>query len=90
MAKKSDVRGLAAMSRGMALRDSSEDIAPDLNVPVLVVEGKGDSIVPWAEAERSAAIFPNARLEAMGASGHCPMLEEPERLAELLANFTAS
>ena len=43
IAEKNDPRGLAAMLRGMALRDSAHDIAGDLTMPVLVVCGCGRS-----------------------------------------------
>lgn len=89
IAENSDPRGLAAMLRGMALRDSSEDIAPELGMPVLVVGGAADPIVPRAETERMERLFPNARLEWMEASGHLPMVEEADRLAAALEGFTA-
>ncbi len=89
IAQNNDARGLAAMARGMALRDSSEDIAPELWMPVLVVGGAHDRIVPQAETERAARAFPEARLEWMEGSGHLPMLEEPDRLAAVLTAFTA-
>lgn len=84
-----DPRGLASMMRGMALRDSSEDIAPELRMPVLLIASRQDPIVPPEEAEAMAAAFPAACLAWMEHSGHIPMLEEPERVARLLAEFTA-
>ncbi len=88
IAENNDPRALAAMARGMALRDSAEDIAPDITVPVLVVGGAHDPVVPQGETERAAGAFPRARLEWMEASGHVPMLEEEGRLAEVLSRFT--
>ena len=88
MAENNDPRGLAAMARGMALRDSCEDIAPELGMPVLVAGGAHDRIVPQAETGRAARAFPQARLEWMEASGHLPMLEDPDRLAAVLTAFT--
>ena len=38
--------GAAAALRGMALRASSEDIAEDLRVPMLMVAGGADAVVP--------------------------------------------
>jgi len=80
-------RGAAAMLRGMAQRVESYDIASDLAMPVLIVAGAGDKVVPPAEAEAMRAAFPAARLALMKNSGHLPMLEEPEALAAELAAF---
>ncbi|HET9030430.1 MAG TPA: alpha/beta hydrolase [Candidatus Aquilonibacter sp.] len=87
--EKSNARGLASMLRGMALRDGAEDIAPELNMPVLVVAGRRDPVVPLAESEAATAAFPGGRLVVLDRTGHLPMLEEPDRLAEVLAEFIA-
>jgi 3-oxoadipate enol-lactonase len=79
--------GAAAMLRGMAQRVESYDIAADLEMPVLIVAGAGDKVVPQAEAEMIRAAFPAAQLTVMAKSGHLPMLEEPEGLAAELAAF---
>ena len=76
------------MARGMALRDSAQDIATDITAPVLVVGGTYDPVVPKQETERMAGAFPAAQLVWMEASGHVPMLEEEGRLAEVLSAFT--
>ena len=89
IAGRNDVRGLAALLRGMALRDPADDIAPDLDMPVLVVAGAEDRVVAPAESAAMAALFPNARLEMFEATGHMPMLEEPERLGRVLLEFLA-
>lgn len=78
LARRNDPRGLAAMLRGMALRDSAEDIVPDLALPVLILAGALDPSVPLETARASAAAFPAARLALAPQSGHLPMLEEPE------------
>jgi len=80
-------RGAAAMLRGMAQRADSYDIAADLAMPVLIVAGAGDKVVPLTEAQEMAAAFPAARLAVMESSGHLPMLEEPAALTAELAAF---
>src|SRR5581483_3246296 len=50
IANSLDPRGAAAMLRGMAMRVDAGDIAPDLDVPVLVVAGGSDAVVPLEEA----------------------------------------
>ena len=87
IAEKNDPRGLAAMLRGMALRDGANDIAGDLTFPVLVIAGAEDSIVSPDEAERVAAAFPDGRLVLLDRCGHLPMLEVPEQLNASLLRF---
>jgi len=79
--------GLAAMLRGMAVRDSAEDIAPELSMPVLVVAGRHDSGSPVAENEEAAQLFPDGRLVICEESAHVPMLEEPEALTAALVGL---
>jgi 3-oxoadipate enol-lactonase len=87
IARRNDPIGAAAMLRGMAQRAESYDIAEDLGMPVLIIGGAGDQVVPVREYEAMRGAFPRARLEMLPASGHMPMLEEPERLTDLLTAF---
>ena len=87
IARRNDPRGAAAMLRGMAQRFESYDIAEDLDMPVLIAAGGADQVVPLSEYEAIRRAFPRARLEMLPASGHMPMLEEPERLTDLLTAF---
>jgi 3-oxoadipate enol-lactonase len=84
MVMRTNPRGAAAMLRGMAMRDDASDIAPDLNVPVLVIAGAQDANIAPAEAEAMAAAFPRGRLLVCERSGHLPMLEEPDRVSGAL------
>jgi 3-oxoadipate enol-lactonase len=87
LSRRVNPRGAAAMLRGMALRTASEDIAPDVNVPVLVVAGERDAIVPMDEARAVARAFPKGHLVVCERSGHLPMLEEPDRVSDALAGL---
>jgi pimeloyl-ACP methyl ester carboxylesterase len=85
-----DPRGAAAMLRGMAQRVDSSDIAEDLEMPVLIVAGEEDVIVPVSEAEEMARTFPGAALRVISGSGHMPMMENPSALSEVLAGFAGT
>ena len=58
-----------------------------IRCPVLVVWGERDRMVFAKGAERILAALPDTRVELLPRCGHCPQIEEPDRLAELLAGF---
>lgn len=87
IARQNTPAGVAATLRGMAMRASSEDIAEDLDVPMLMISGAHDRIVEIEEARSIAAQFERGRLDVYGESGHLPMLEEPQRVGEALAGW---
>jgi|SRR5579872_5369386 len=89
MSLQNSAAGLASMLRGMAQRVDACDIAEDLQMPVLIVAGGADQVVPPGEAEQMARAFPRANLRMLRGSGHLPMLEEPEALGDLLFGFAA-
>ncbi|MGN6331792.1 MAG: alpha/beta fold hydrolase [Motilibacteraceae bacterium] len=59
-------------------------------MPLLVVWGRRDSVLPLKHARAAAAVIPGARLEVFDRSGHFPMLDEPERFAAAVTRFAAS
>ncbi len=82
-----DSRGAASMLRGMAMRSAADDIAPDLAVPMLMIAGGADAVIPIEEARTIARAFPKGTLVVCEQSGHLPMLEEPDRVTEALEAF---
>ncbi|HEY1866899.1 MAG TPA: alpha/beta hydrolase [Candidatus Cybelea sp.] len=87
IARHNTPQGIAATLRGLAVRVSSEDVAEDLDIPVLVVAGGADRVVSLDEAQAMAARFPCGELAVCARSGHLPMLEEPAGVAEALARW---
>ena len=75
--RKNGPKGLAEIFRGMAQRSTSDDIAGDLEMPVLVLAGAGDVLLSLEEARATVGAFPNGELVVAEHSGHLPMLEEP-------------
>jgi 3-oxoadipate enol-lactonase len=86
-ARQNGPAGAAGALRGMALRAPSDDIAEDLNVPMLMVAGARDRVIALDEARSIAARFPRGRLVVCDASGHLPMLEESERVTAVLEEW---
>jgi pimeloyl-ACP methyl ester carboxylesterase len=58
--------------------------------PTLIVWGDRDPIIPAAHGLDAHERLPDSRLEIFEGSGHFPQLDDPERFAELLADFVAS
>ena len=69
---------------------SYRDRLPEIHVPVLVVWGRNDLLVPVGDAYAYAELIgDNARVEVFEDTGHAPMLERPSRFNALLRGFLA-
>jgi 3-oxoadipate enol-lactonase len=58
--------------------------------PTLVLCGALDQTTPPELAEQVARAIPGAQYRAIAGSGHCPMLEQPALLVELIEAFAGS
>jgi len=59
-------------------------------IPMLVVWGDRDPIVPSRHAETVRSLVPSARIEVFSDAGHWPHLDDPKRFAGLLLDFIAT
>ena len=59
-------------------------------VPVMIVWGSRDSIIPVAHGRAAHREMPGSRLEIFDGIGHFPHTEEPERFIRLLDDFMRS
>jgi pimeloyl-ACP methyl ester carboxylesterase len=72
------------------LNHSYRDQLPRIEIPVLVVWGRNDMLVPRGDArEYVELIGSNARRELFEETGHLPMIERPTRFNRLVAEFLA-
>jgi pimeloyl-ACP methyl ester carboxylesterase len=62
----------------------------ELDLPVLVITGDDDRVVPTEESIRLAGALPNARLVVISDCGHAPQEECPELVLEAIQGFLAS
>lgn len=58
-----------------------------LTLPVLVIWGERDPLLPSHAARRQLRDLPGARLLRLPEAGHAPMKDQPERVAEAVARF---
>jgi pimeloyl-ACP methyl ester carboxylesterase len=84
---RDDLAGFVRDARSLLveLRDAYE--LERIERPVLVVWGAGDRLVPPAGARRVLEAVPSSRLVTLEGCGHCPQLEAPDRIADLVADF---
>lgn len=85
-ALNSDI-GVAAASRGMALRGDSTDLLPQIRVPTLIIVGEQDAITPIAEARTLFERIPEAQLELITDAGHLSNLEQSHAFSGAVARF---
>lgn len=77
-------RGAAEALRAMAERQDSTGLLPALDLPIMIVHGTADALVPVLRAREAAALAKQGRLVELEAAGHMPMLEMPQETAEAL------
>jgi pimeloyl-ACP methyl ester carboxylesterase len=58
-----------------------------IKVPTLLLWGGSDRVVTPEYGRAYAGLIPGARFELIEAAGHHPEIEQPERFADLVANF---
>jgi pimeloyl-ACP methyl ester carboxylesterase len=59
-------------------------------IPMLVVWGSRDPIVPATHADTVRAVVPTARVEVFPGAGHWPHLDDPDRFCAVLLDFLAT
>jgi pimeloyl-ACP methyl ester carboxylesterase len=59
-------------------------------MPVLVIWGERDPIVPREIGDRLAAMIPDARLQVIPRAGHQPQWEAPDAFQAALLPFLAT
>ena len=60
------------------------------HVPVLIVWGAHDAVIPVAHASVAAEALPHARVEIFDEAGHCPHHTDPDRFTSLLLEFVTA
>jgi 2-hydroxymuconate-semialdehyde hydrolase len=66
---------------------SAERAYERIAVPTLVIEGGGDKLLPAGWAADIAGRIADGRSAVVDAAGHCPQLEQPEAVNDLLLRF---
>lgn len=61
-----------------------------INVPVLLIHGEEDRLVPIAAARKVAAANPSWETAFLPGVGHTPQLEAPEQTAKIITEWLQS
>lgn len=77
----------AAAAQGMAQRPDRTHMLRGLDVPVLIITGEQDKLMPLATSEVMADAIPDATLVALTGAGHLSNVENPEAFNRYLAKF---
>lgn len=78
MMQSASLSGIIGALRGMKTRQDSTPLLQQIDIPVLILHGADDQIIPLSESQAMAASIPNARLEIIPEAGHLIPLEQPE------------
>jgi 3-oxoadipate enol-lactonase len=73
----------------VAIRDRADSTGSlaSIRMPVLVVNGRDDALVPVATAEALAHAIPGAKLVILDDAGHLPNLETPQAFQNVVREF---
>jgi len=63
---------------------------PLIQAPALIVAGERDVMFPLEHSQALAAAIPNARLEIVPGGSHGLVIEQPEKVVELIRDFVGS
>jgi pimeloyl-ACP methyl ester carboxylesterase len=84
------VEGAAGMLEAMARREDSSTLLASATVPVCLITGEEDTLIPPDEAVRMRELQPAAALHVLPASGHLSCLERPVLFNAAVESFLAS
>jgi pimeloyl-ACP methyl ester carboxylesterase len=91
-AREGYARAYASTVRALADRSAHRSAAllerlAATRLPVLLIWGEGDRLLPVARAREAVRGLPGARLEVIEGAGHTPQAERPDRFNRVLEDF---
>lgn len=73
--------------KAMAERPDSTPLLSTLNIPLVIVHGDSDLLIPVDRAREAQAAMPQAYFMEIEGAGHMPMLEAKQKTAEALKHL---
>lgn len=90
MVETSTPEGLVGALEAMKARPDSTPMLADISVPVLIIHGEADQIIPVSQAEAMRDAIPNTKLVVLPGAGHLPNLEQADAFNEAVWDFLQS
>ena len=87
MRSQGQIAGALAIGRRLLGELADPFRLKEIECPVLLVWGDRDRMVFATGADRVLREVPGSQIEVIERCGHCPQLEVPSRLADLLDDF---
>jgi len=81
------VEGTVGALMAMKERPDSTPTLEEIKVPSLVIHGRGDQIIPLAEAEQMAGSIQDCEFVIFDNAGHLPSLEDPQLFNNVVRDF---
>jgi 3-oxoadipate enol-lactonase len=79
--------GIMSALRGMAARPDRTALLRFATVPVLIVSGTADALIPAADSEAMRALAPNSRLVIIPDAGHLSNLDKVDAFNHVVREF---
>lgn len=77
----------ARQIKALVNRPDAASYIADIACPTLLVVGRQDQWSPVAQHEKMLSLLPDARLEVIDNAGHFAPVEQPDKVAGLVADF---
>ncbi len=81
------LNGVVGALNAMRDRIDSTPTLGDIDVPVLIIHGADDQLIPVSEAELMFKAIPDAELVVIPDAGHLPNLEQPDMFNDAVIDF---
>ena len=76
-------------SRALQRRPDQQKTMRRVKLPVLVIAGEADTLVPMRRQEFTANLMPYGKLAVIEGAGHLASLEQPEAVSQAVSSFLA-
>jgi len=88
IAYQNEDRGIVALLNGMKMRSDLSSTLADWSLPLLLIGGMKDNYIPVEVFEKLSMMAPHASVLKLEESGHMGFVEESDRSAEALLEFS--
>ncbi len=87
IAMKTPAAGIAAALAGMRDRPDKQQVLKQIEMPVLMILGKQDGVLPYADNALTASLPAEGLLYTLDQVAHMGFMEAPAKTASILAHF---